>query len=40
MEGECKYNGKIGYMPQNLWLKKETITNNILFGEPYNAELL
>ncbi|KAI0220819.1 Transporter of the ATP-binding cassette (ABC) [Massospora cicadina] len=33
----CSHNGGVAYVAQNAWLQQDTIRNNILFGEPYDA---
>ena len=32
LEGSAKYGGRVGYMPQNIWLKQSSVRNNVLFG--------
>lgn len=32
VEGKIRYGGKFGYVPDDPWLKKDTIKENILFG--------
>lgn len=39
-EGEIRYGGKIGYLPQSPFLRHDTIRNNILFGEPLDEQRL
>lgn len=38
--GRIAYNGRIGYMPQKIWLLNDTVRNNILFGEAYDPKKL
>ena len=39
-KGIAQYGGKIGYMPQNIWLQRASVRNNILFGCPLDVEWL
>lgn len=38
LNGEVSKNGKIAYISQEAFMMNTTIRNNILFGEPYDAE--
>lgn len=33
LSGEIRYGGRLGYAPQKLWFRKESVRNNILFGQ-------
>jgi ATP-binding cassette subfamily C (CFTR/MRP) protein 1 len=40
IQGDIKYSGKVGYLPQKLWFRKATVKQNILFGLPFNKDKL
>lgn len=40
LSGEVHFGGRIGYMPQKLWFRKESLRDNVLFGLPYDKKKL
>jgi len=38
--GRTAHFGKIGYLPQKIWLLNDSVRNNILFGEEYDERRL
>jgi len=36
--GSVTFSDRLGYAPQSAWIQNATIRENILFGQPYNAE--
>ncbi|KAH8827646.1 multidrug resistance-associated ABC transporter [Flagelloscypha sp. PMI_526] len=36
-EGQVKFGGNIAYVPQVAWIRNQTLRDNILFGQPYDA---
>ncbi|EGT36872.1 hypothetical protein CAEBREN_28213 [Caenorhabditis brenneri] len=38
LSGNVQINGSISYVPQQAWIQKMTLKDNILFGKPYNQK--
>ncbi|ESP02879.1 hypothetical protein LOTGIDRAFT_110718, partial [Lottia gigantea] len=36
LSGDVRVKGTIAYVPQQAWMKNDTVKGNILFGKPYN----
>lgn len=40
VQGDLRYRGKVGYLPQKLWFRKASVKQNVLFGMPFVKEKL
>ncbi len=38
LEGSISVHGSVAYVPQRSWVFSGTVQQNILFGQPYDAE--
>lgn len=38
VEGKVAVNGSVAYVAQQAWLMNDTLKNNVLFGQPYDAK--
>ncbi len=38
-EGEVNLRGSVAYVPQQAWIRNETLKNNILFGKKFNNDM-
>lgn len=38
-EGEVNIRGRVAYVPQQAWIRNETLKNNILFGKNFNGDM-
>jgi ATP-binding cassette subfamily C (CFTR/MRP) protein 1 len=38
-EGEANVRGKVAYVPQQAWMRNESLKNNILFGKKLKQDV-
>ena len=38
VEGDVNLKGRVGYVPQQAWMKNTTLKNNVLFGKTFHSK--